>query len=163
MAVRLLKQVADWAGKAGLQVAIYPHLGYYVQRTDHALALIKSINRKNVGLTFNLCHWLATTTAEERRGLHAHLKELGPHLKMVTINGANNVITQKQNVWDDYILPLGTGTFDTYALVRYCVKDLKLKVPIGVQCFNIKIDKYQLVKYTMTVWNEYKQMLEKGK
>ncbi|MEO6000262.1 MAG: sugar phosphate isomerase/epimerase [Chitinophagaceae bacterium] len=163
MVIRLLKQVSDWAGNAGLQVAIYPHFGYYIQRTDNALALIKSIRRENLGLTFNLCHWLATTSLEERNGLQSHLKELSPYLKMITISGANNVITQKTNIWDDYILPLGSGSFDTYGLLKYCLSDLKLKVPVGVQCFNIKTDKYQLVKHTMSVWNEYKQSLEAAK
>jgi len=82
---------------------------------------------------------------------------------MITISGANNVITQKTTIWDDYILPLGSGNFDTYGLLKYCLKNLKLKVPIGVQCYNIKTDKYQLVKHTMSVWNEYKQSLEAGK
>jgi sugar phosphate isomerase/epimerase len=156
---RLLKQVSDWANMADLQVAIYPHLGYYVQRTDHALELARLVKRKNVGLTFNLCHWLATTTVAERSGLQAHLKELKPYLKMITISGANNVVSQKPNVWDDYILPLGSGSFDTYGLLKYCIKDLYLKVPVGVQCFNIKTDKYKLVKHTMSVWKQYAQAL----
>jgi sugar phosphate isomerase/epimerase len=49
--IQLLQQVSNWAKKAGLQVAIYPHYGFYVERTDHALALIKQVKRKNVGLT----------------------------------------------------------------------------------------------------------------
>lgn len=159
LVVRLVRQVADWAKAAGLQVAIYPHIGFYVERTDHALTLVKEINRKNVGLTFNLCHWLATTSLSERSQLKPHLKELRPYLKMITICGANDVITSQKTIWDDYILPLGTGSFDTYNLVKYCVKDLKLKVPIGVQCYNIKADKPQLVQNTMRVWQQYKVQL----
>ncbi|MEJ7769933.1 MAG: TIM barrel protein [Chitinophagaceae bacterium] len=159
---RLMRQVADWARNANLQVAIYPHLGYYVERTDHALTLIKSINRKNLGLTFNLCHWLATTSIAERKELKSTLRELRPFLKMITINGANDVISEKQNVWADYILPLGTGNFDTYGLLKYCLKDLQLTVPVGVQCYNIQTDKYRLVLTTMSVLKEYRQRLEAG-
>ena len=157
--VRLVRQIGTWAKAAHLQVAFYPHVGFHIERTDHALALVKQINRKNVGLTFNLCHWLATTSATERTTLKPHLKELKPYLKMITICGANDVVTQQKNIWDDYILPLGTGSFDTYNLIKYMVKDLKFKKPIGVQCYNIKGDKLLLVQNTMIAWKGIKSRL----
>ena len=160
LVVRLVRKIADWAKEADLEVAIYPHFSFVIERTDHALALVKQINRKNVGLTFNLCHWLATTSQLERSELKSHLKELKPYLKMMTICGANDVMTQQKTVWDDYILPLGTGSFDTYGLLKYMLKDLKFKKPIGVQCYNIKGDKPQLVQNTITVWKGYKSRLE---
>lgn len=163
LVVRLLAQLSDWAKSSGLQVAVYPHYGFYVETTDHAMALITQLNRKNVGLTFNLCHWLATTSVSERKQLKPHLKTLKPYLKMITICGANDVITEQKNIWDDYILPLGTGSFDTYELLKYMVKNLKFKGPIGVQCYNIKGDKPQLIQNTMTVWNGYRSRLENEK
>lgn len=163
LVVRFITQLSDWAKSSGLQVAIYPHYGFYVERTDHAMALLRQISRKNVGLTFNLCHWLATTAPEERSQLKSHLKTLRPYLKMMTVCGANDVMTQQKTIWDDYILPLGTGSFDTYALIKYAVKDLKFKGPIGVQCYNIKGNKPQLVQNTMTVWKGYVSRLEKDK
>ena len=163
LVVRVITQLSDWAQAAGLQVAIYPHYSFYVERTDHALALIKQINRKNVGLTFNLCHWLATSSAAERMQLKSHLKELRPYLKMMTVCGANDIMTQQKTIWDDYILPLGKGSFDTYGLLKYMVRDLRFKGPIGVQCYNIKSDKPQLVQNTITVWKGYKSRLEEEK
>jgi hypothetical protein len=116
-----------------------------------------------VGLSFNLCHWLATTSLAERVDLKNHLKELKPYLKMITISGANDIISQKKSVFDDYILPLGTGSFDTYDLLKYMVKTIKYKKPIGVQCYNIKGNKPQLIQNTMYVWNQYKTRLEAEK
>jgi sugar phosphate isomerase/epimerase len=161
--IRLMRQLADWADKSGLQVAIYPHFGLYVARSDQALSIIKAVHRKNLGLSFNLCHWLATTQPQERSQLKPLLKELSPYLKMITICGANDVVSPKPTLWDDYILPLGTGSFDTYGLLKYCLLDLRLSVPIGVQCFNIKTDHYQLVQNTMLVWKQYKKRLTAGK
>jgi sugar phosphate isomerase/epimerase len=159
-AIRLLQLISMWSKKSGLQVAIYPHFGFYVERTDHALQLAQQLNRKNVGLSFNLCHWLATTNLTERIELKSHLMELKPYLKMITISGANDIISQKKTIFDDYILPLGTGNFDTYDLLKYVVKTIKYKKPIGVQCYNIKGNKPQLIINTMTVWNGYKTRLE---
>lgn len=161
--INRIRQVADWAKEAGLQVAIYPHYNMYVEREDLALNLVKLIDRKNVGLSFNLCHWLATTTEAERAELKPLLKELLPYLKMITISGANDVVSQQKNPWDDYILPLGSGTFDTYALLKYMIRDLKYKNPIGVQCYNIKGDKPMLVQHTIAVWKTYKARLENEK
>jgi len=159
-AIKLLQLIALWSKKSGLQVAIYPHFGFYVERTDHALQLAQKINRKNVGLSFNLCHWLATTNLKERVDLKNHLKELKPYLKMITISGANDIISQKKSIFDDYILPLGTGSFDTYDLLKFMVKTIKFKKPIGIQCYNIKGNKPQLIINTMAVWKEYKTRLE---
>lgn len=160
LAAKLIGQLGEWAEQSGLQVAIYPHLYDYVEKTGHAVAIAKKTGRQNVGLTFNLCHWLATTSAEERTGLQSELAALLPYLKMTTINGANDVVTQKQNPWDDYILPLGTGSFDTYGLVKYLLIDLKFKGPVGIQCFSIKGDKHALVRNTIAVWEQYKKRLE---
>jgi sugar phosphate isomerase/epimerase len=160
LATHLLQQIGDMAKESGLEVAIYPHYSFYVERTEHALSLAKKANRKNVGLTFNLCHWLATTDEQERKMLKPHLKELNPYLKMITISGANDVITENKVIWDDYILPLGQGTFNTFGLVSFMIKDLKYKNPIGVQCYNIKGDKVALVKNTISVWDLYKSRLK---
>jgi hypothetical protein len=46
---------------------------------------------------------------------------------MITVCGANDVVSKQKTIWDDYILPLGKGTFDTYSLIEYMVKDLKFK------------------------------------
>ena len=79
---------------------------------------------------------------------------------MMTISGAYDVISKKKAIFDDYILPLGTGSFDTYDLLKYMVKTIKYKKPIGVQCYNIKGNKPQLIKNTMMVWKGYKTRLE---
>ncbi|MGA0557972.1 sugar phosphate isomerase/epimerase family protein [Larkinella sp. VNQ87] len=163
-AVAHLRQISAWAEKAGLQVAIYPHIYFYVERVDHALRLVQQIDRPNVGLTFNLCHWLATTPKADRTDWKGLLTTLNPHLKMITISGANDVDaspTQPGGLWNDYILPLGTGTFDTYEFVRYAVLDLGFKGPIGVQCYAMKGDKLTNLRNTMAVIQHYKNRLAK--
>jgi sugar phosphate isomerase/epimerase len=154
-AVQLLRKLAEAADQSGLEVAIYPHLNFYVEKTEHAMLIAKKVNRKNLGLTFNLCHWLATTNEQERSELKNELKKLAPVLKMMSINGANNVLSKKANIWEDYILPLDEGSFDINELVRYVAVDLGLTIPIGIQCFNLKSDE-ELVKRTMSKVNDMK-------
>lgn len=155
IAVRLLRQLADMAEQSDLQVAIYPHIYFYVEKTGHAMQIAKKVSRKNLGLTFNLCHWLATTNDAERKDLNNELNKLSPYLKMMSINGANNVLSKKANIWEDYILPLDMGSFDVKGLVRYVAGDLGLTIPIGIQCFSLKGDQ-ELVKRTMAKVNDMK-------
>ena len=89
-AIKHLQLISMWSKKSGLQVAIYPHFSFYVERTDHALQLAQKVNRKNVGLSFNLCHWLATTSLAERTDLKKHLKELIPYLNKPLLKNDNH-------------------------------------------------------------------------
>jgi sugar phosphate isomerase/epimerase len=146
--VKLLHELSILCTDSKLQVAIYPHWSFYVETTSHALLLAKKVNRKNVGLGFNLCHWLASTDEQERKNLHPHLETLRPYLKMMSISGANNVISKEQPLWNDYILPLGEGNFDTKGLVEFVTGQLNYRGPIGVQGFNIKGDKKELLLTT---------------
>ena len=155
IAVKLLRELAELADWSGLQVAIYPHIYFYVEKIGHAMQIAKKVNRKNLGLTFNLCHWLATTNESERKELKNDIKKLSPYLKMMSINGANNVFSKKPNIWEDYILPLDEGSFEVKELVRYVAVDLGLAIPIGIQCFNLKGDE-TLVKRTMSKVNDMK-------
>lgn len=145
IAIRLLRKLADLANESGLQVAIYPHLNFYVERVNHATSIAKKANKHNLGMTFNLCHWMATTNLVERATLNKQIKTLAPYLKMISINGANNIISSKSNIWGDYILPLGEGSFDVKGLVKYVAIDLGMNIPIGIQCYNLKGNK-QLVE-----------------
>ena len=152
MAIHLLRKLAKLANESGLQVAIYPHLNFYVEKTEHAVRIAKKANKSNLGLTFNLCHWLATTTMDQRATLKKQLKSLAPYLKMMSINGANNIASSKTNIWGDYILPLGEGNFDVKGLVKFVAIDLGLNIPIGIQCYNLKGNK-SLVEKTMAQVN----------
>jgi len=155
IAIHLLRKLSDLADESGLQVAIYPHLNFYVEKVDHAAMIAKKANKKNLGLSFNLCHWLATTNVDERLELNKQIKTLSPYLKMISINGANNIISSKPNIWGDYILPLGEGSFDVKSLVKYVAIDLGLNIPIGIQCYNLKGNK-QLVEKISAQVNELK-------
>ncbi|MGM9508196.1 sugar phosphate isomerase/epimerase family protein [Larkinella sp. GY13] len=162
--VSQLRQMGEWAKAANLQVAVYPHVSFYVEKVDHALRLVQQIDRPNVGLTFNLCHWLATTPKAERGDWKGLLTTLKPHLKMITISGANNVDAAGMDngstgIWNQYILPLGTGSFDTYELVRFAVQDLKFRGPIGVQCYAMKGDKPTNLRNTMAAWQQFQSRM----
>lgn len=147
--------IAQHARKGNLNVAIYPQYGYYIQSHNHAYRLAREIAKINIGYCFNLSQWLATEGLEERNHLRSELLESMSKLKVVTINGANKVISKKSNPWKDYILPLGDGSFDTFDLVDFLINKIGYAGPIGIQCEGLKGDKMQLAEDTMLVWKSY--------
>lgn len=58
VAVQALREISGYAKDAGLRVALYPHTGFFVQSVEDAVLLAEKVNCKNLGVTFNLRHWL---------------------------------------------------------------------------------------------------------
>lgn len=145
-AVATLREIADLAAEAGLRVALYPHAGFYVERVEDALRLVKKADRKNVGVTFNLCHWLKVDKEENLKPL---LTQALPRLYLVTINGADS---GGQN-WDTLIQTLDRGTFDNFGLLK-TLKELGYIGPIGFQGYGIKGDARDILERTMNGWRK---------
>lgn len=145
-ALPLLLEVCDRAAQAGLQVALYPHYGFHVARIEDALRLIAKANRPNLGLVFNLCHWLRSG---DEANLAARLKEALPHTMMVSINGAD-----PEGDWDRPIQPLDRGAFDTRAFVQ-AFRALGYRGPFGLQCYNVPGDREQNLLRSMKAWRAF--------
>jgi sugar phosphate isomerase/epimerase len=83
-AVAVLREIAAMAEKSGLPVALYPHLGCYVARVEDGLRLAGKVERKNVGVCFNLCHFLKL---DDAKNLELRLQQAAPRLLAVNIIG----------------------------------------------------------------------------
>ena len=149
--VAIIREIADLAAEAGLRVAFYPHVGFYVARVEDAVRLARKVDRPNVGVTFNLCHWMKL---DDVKNMEPLLRLAKPHLMLVTINGADADGTD----WDRLIQPLGRGSFDVYGFLKM-LKKLGYKGPIGLQGYGIKGDVYQNLKTSMNAWQSYADRL----
>ncbi len=108
--VAKLRSLADTAKASGLRIAVYPHLGDWAERFGDATRLAKLVDRPNFGVSFNLCHCLAT--GDEAR-IPALLDDARPVLFTATICGADSgVHAPDKALWKKLIQPLGQGTFD---------------------------------------------------
>jgi sugar phosphate isomerase/epimerase len=142
-AVEIVRELADAARESGLKVALYPHVWFWVERVEDAVRVVRKAGRDNVGVTFNLCHWLkvdSVNTLDER------LRLAMPHLFQVTINGAD-----PKGDWDRLIQPLGCGSYDVRGLIAK-LRQLGYIGPVGLQCYNVKGDKYENLKRSMAAW-----------
>lgn len=144
-AVAALRAVADLAEPAGVRVALYPHAGFWVERVDDGVRVARQVDRKSVGVTFNLCHWLKVDGQE----LDARLEAAMPYLFVVTINGAD---ADGKN-WGQLIQPLDAGTFEVRRVLSK-LKALGYAGPIGLQHFGIRGDARQNLQRSMAGWQK---------
>ncbi|MHB8969853.1 MAG: sugar phosphate isomerase/epimerase family protein [Pirellulaceae bacterium] len=145
-AVKVVQQVADLAQEAGLRVALYPHVGFYVASTDDAVRIAKKAERKNLGVSFNLCHSLQL--GQESR-IPEILREALPYLYVVSINGAEH-----DGGWDRLIQTLDRGEYDVFALLTL-LKELDYQGPIGLQCYNIQGDVRENLTRSIGAWKKF--------
>ena len=130
-AVRKVREVADMAAESGIRVVLYPHMGFYVGRIEDALRMRKLVERPNVGVSFNLTHFLAV---KDEANLDQRLREAMPYLELVSINGAEH-----EGGWDRLIQPLDRGAFDVFGFLKKLVA-AGYKGPIGLQCYQVPGD-----------------------
>ena len=154
IAVAGLRELADLCDANGLRIAIYPHVNMWVHRVEDALRVVKKVNRKNVGLTFNLCHALLDGAGAR---IPALIEEVAPYLFVATINGADGGASPKE--MGRTIQTLDKGTFDVGAVLK-TLKAVGFKGPIGLQCYSIKGDPKELLTGSMAAWRKMSVVLE---
>jgi sugar phosphate isomerase/epimerase len=148
--VLLMRELADLAHGHGLRIAFYPHTWFWLERVEDALRVARAVDRPNVGVTFNLCHWLKV---EGDRDPQLILKEALPELLYVTINGADGGDTRGMN-WDRLIQPLGQGSYDVAGLLG-SLRKFGYVGPIGFQGYGIPGDSRELLERTIHIWEQW--------
>jgi sugar phosphate isomerase/epimerase len=146
-AVALVRHVADLAKAAGLKVVLYPHADFHVERLDHALKIARAADCDNVGIAFNLCHFLKVQPTDDLAVVFAEAK---PLLWSVSICGADS----DGKDWSTLIRPLDEGSFDQAALLR-TLRRTGYESALGLQCFNIQYAPREHLTRSMAAWKKH--------
>jgi len=153
-AVEILREMSDLARDSGSQLLLYPHQSSWVERIEDSIRVADKVNRPNVGVMFNLCHWLRV---DQQRDYQPLLKRALPRLWAVSINGADEF--DDKPGWDRYIQPLDKGSFDVAGFLK-TLKELGYKGPIGLQCYGIGGDAREHLARSIATWRELRVKLE---
>lgn len=156
-AVEILRVMSDLARESGAQLLLYPHQKDWVERIEDAVRVAEQVDRPNVGVMFNLCHWLRVDKSRDYTPL---LRRALPRLWAVSINGADEFDDQPN--WKRYIQPLDRGSFDVGALLQ-TLQRLGYRGPVGLQCFGIGGDAREHLERSMAKWRELRRQLEATK
>jgi len=145
-AVKIIRHLADRAARYDLRLSLYPHAGLWMERVDDALRVARKVSRKNVGVTFNLCHWLKI---ERDTPYELLLQRAMPRLSVVTINGAD----REGRSWKELIQTLDQGDFDLAGFL-HVLDRLDYQGPVGLQCYGIHGDERANLARSMAAWRE---------
>jgi hypothetical protein len=145
--------MSELARDSGAQLLLYPHQKDWVERIEDAVRVAEQVDRPNVGVMFNLCHWLKVDSSRDYTPL---LKQAMPRLWAVSINGADE--RDDQPNWKRYIQPLDQGSFDVGALLK-TLQQLGYQGPIGLQCFGIGGDAREHLARSLGQWRELSRQL----
>jgi sugar phosphate isomerase/epimerase len=152
-AVDILRDMSDLAKDSGAQLLLYPHQGSWVERIEDSIRVADKVDRPNVGVMFNLCHWLRV---DKNRDYTPLLRQAMPRLWAISINGADEFDAKPG--WDRYIQPLDKGSFDVGKLLK-TLKELGYKGPIGLQCYGIGGDVQEHLARSMAAWQKLSSAL----
>jgi len=153
-AVEIVRQIADMAQPCDVGVVLYPHSGDWLERVEDGVRIAQQARRPNVGVMFNLCHWLKT---DDEKNLKPLLTSAMPYLRAISIHGADRAADIHAGT-GNWIQPLDSGTFDVYALLKM-LKDLGYKGPVGLQCYGIVGDARDHLARSMAAWRKLNERL----
>lgn len=145
--VSAIRKIADIAARNGLKVALYPHVECYTDTNATSLRLVKLAAKPNLGVGFNLCHFLKQS---DPATLEQTLRAAAPQLLAVSISGADTGDTRRMS-FDRLIQPLGDGSFDNRRLLRL-LDEIGYRGSIGLQCYNIKVPPADHLAKSIKAW-----------
>ena len=148
-AVEIVGEIADMAAAAKVKVALYPHSGDWLERVEDAIRIAEKADRPNVGVMFNLCHFLKV---DDEKNLRPLLTLAMPRLHAVSIHGgdtAEEIHAGKGN----WIQPLDSGSFDVFNLLK-TLREMGYSGPVGLQCYGIPGDARDHLTRSITAWRK---------
>lgn len=143
---KLIRQTAAEAESHDVRIALYPHHGFAVATMPQALKLANEVNHPNLGVMFNLCHFLKN---ESENDLEVILQQSAPHLFSVSTCGAD----RQGNDWSTLIQTLDRGSFPQERLLKALHK-IGYDGPVTLQCYNIKGDKKTNLQQSAATWKK---------
>lgn len=147
-AVVILREMAGLDPESDAEFLLYPHVANWIERIEDAVRVADKIDRPNVGVMFNLCHWLRVSPD---RDYATRLKQAMPRLMAVSLNGADE--RDDAPDWAKYIQPLGRGTFDLAKFLR-TLRELGYRGPVGLQCYGIGGDAREHLQESLAAWRK---------
>lgn len=147
IAIEAIAKIADISKANGLKVALYPHYGFKLDTVETCLRLAEGAGKDNVGMTFNLCHFLRQN---DEATLVETIRSIGDKLWLVSVNGADSGDTRNMG-WDQLIQPLGEGSFNIQSVFTE-LKRAEYQGPILLQCYNIEAPDKEHLATSMKAW-----------
>ena len=152
-ALEILAPLLEHADATGVELALYPHSGFWLETSEDALRLLSQVEHPRLGLCFNLCHFLKGHEGADPLPL---LEAAGERLFAVTLNGADAA-----EDWGRLIQPLGEGDLDLGPLLDGLDR-LGHRGPVGLQAFGIREPSAAHLGRSMAAWRALQESEERS-
>ena len=149
-ALRMLRELGDVAAGAGLRLSIYHHAGDWTERAGFAAEVAGRADHPQVGVNFNLCHWLKHEGDQDWRPF---LRKHAGRIFAVTLNGATTTAEDWEN---GLVQPLDQGNFDTGELLGV-LAETGYHGSVGLMCYSIPGDPRTHLSRSIRRWRELHQ------
>jgi sugar phosphate isomerase/epimerase len=149
-AVPIIREIADLARDSGTKIVLYPHANMWLEKVSDTVRLAKEVDRPNVGVMFNLCHWMKV---DKEENLKPVLESAMPYLMAASINGTDKPDAVHAGT-GNWLQPLDKGDWDVFVVLK-TLKDLGYKGPVGLQCWGIEGDAKDHLTRSMAAWKKY--------
>lgn len=140
-----IREICLVAEGLDMRVALYPHFGMGIATIPEALDMISKVDYPELGLMFNLCHFLR---GEKPADLEKTIATAGDRISAVSISGAD----RDGDDWPSLIMRLGEGSFPMERLFAALEKS-GFDGPLALQCYGLKGDKKGNLKASIAAWN----------
>jgi ubiquinone/menaquinone biosynthesis C-methylase UbiE/sugar phosphate isomerase/epimerase len=143
-AARVLRTLLEKADQLGVEIALYPHFGFWMETIEDAQRLCDRVQHARLGVCFNLCHFLRNHTETDPR---AALRACGSSLLAVTIHGALST----GETWQQLIQPLSQGDFELGAFLD-TLHAMQFRGPVGLQAYGIQEPPSEHLPVSAAAW-----------
>ncbi len=107
LALEILKPILETAKHRGIQISLYHHLGFWMERIEDCVRIAKKIDDTTLGVTFCGYHWYAI----DGKDLIGKLQLATPYLKKVNLCGSRKKSKDSDFPLPYTIEPVGAGDF----------------------------------------------------
>lgn len=156
LALRRLAEIATPAEENGIPIILYPHANFWIERVDDAVRFAEKSGRGDLGVMFNLCHFLRLQDAADLRPVLDRAKS---RLRCVSINGADGDC--RGGDWKRLIQTLDRGTYDVAQVLR-ALDEISYRGPVGFQGYGIGGDARDNLARTMAAWRTINARIAPG-
>ncbi len=148
-AVAILRELGNLASDAGLRISVYHHKNDWTESLLFALKVVEKVNHPDVGVNFNLCHWLMVDGDKDYQPV---LRQNSAKIFLVTLNGAS----MGAKAWTNGLIqPLDQGDFDNGQLLKV-LREINYRGPIGLMCYGIPGNALEHLSCSMKAWQKLK-------
>ncbi|HWG85369.1 MAG TPA: TIM barrel protein [Deinococcales bacterium] len=149
-----LERLLPVAQGRGLTLALYPHIGNWLEKVQDAARLCETLRHPSLGIVFTSYHWFAV----DGRNLAARLAPAAPYLRLANLCGSRRGAGQPAGL-PASIEPLDSGELDNFAVLG-ALRDAGFSGPLGVQGFSMGGDAYANLRRSLAALRDMEARLD---